>query len=94
MGKEDQSTDKPSIAQLTSVETNSKDDVVGGGDAIPEAIKPGSTEFAGYGKAELQKLAKDPFWVKVRWILFILFWIVWFGLFIGAILLIVLSKKC
>jgi hypothetical protein len=57
-----------------------------------ETMKPGSTEFIGYGRIELQKYAKDPFWVKVRWILFILFWIVWFVLLIGAIVLVMASQ--
>lgn len=51
-------------------------------------------EFTGLSKEEILKYEKDPQWVKIRWILFVLFWIVWFGMLIAAILLIVLTPKC
>lgn len=40
------------------------------------------------------KYANDPFWVKLRWILFIAFWALWVGMLVGAILIIVLAPKC
>lgn len=52
------------------------------------------TAFAGMGKEELMKYANDPFWVKVRWFLFILFWLVWIAMLVGAIAIIVLAPKC
>jgi solute carrier family 3 protein 2 len=54
-----------------------------------------SSEFAGLGKAELRQSISDPFWIKVRWTLFILFWILWLGLLAGAVLILTISpKKC
>ncbi|KAL1114840.1 hypothetical protein AAG570_007664 [Ranatra chinensis] len=50
--------------------------------------------FVGMGKEELMKYANDPFWVKMRWFLFILFWLLWFGMLSGAIAIIVLAPKC
>ena len=32
--------------------------------------------FEGLTKEELMKYANDPFWVRLRWILFIVFWII------------------
>ena len=31
----------------------------------------------GLTKDELMKYANDPYWVRLRWILFILFWVIW-----------------
>lgn len=50
--------------------------------------------FCGLSKEELMKYAKDPFWVKVRWALLILFWVAWFGMLAAAIIIIVVSPKC
>ena len=36
-------------------------------------------------KAELMKYATDPFWVKLRWALFGLFWAAWVAMLVGAI---------
>ena len=30
--------------------------------------------FSGLNKEELMKFSNDPYWIKVRWILFIFFW--------------------
>lgn len=50
--------------------------------------------FAGMGKEELMKFANDPFWVRTRWFLFILFWLLWLAMLAGAIAIIVLAPKC
>ena len=50
--------------------------------------------FCGLTKEELLVFATDPFWVRVRWILLILFWVAWFGMLAAAIIIIVLAPKC
>lgn len=45
-------------------------------------------------KEELMKYANDPFWVRLRWIFFIGFWLVWLGMLVGAILIIIDAPKC
>ncbi|XP_044747101.1 neutral and basic amino acid transport protein rBAT isoform X2 [Coccinella septempunctata] len=50
--------------------------------------------FAGMGKEELMKYANDPFWIRIRWFLFILFWLSWLGMLIGAIAIIYKAPKC
>lgn len=45
-------------------------------------------------KDELMKYANDPFWVRLRWIFFILFWAAWGAMLIGAIMIIVNAPKC
>lgn len=45
-------------------------------------------------KEELMKYANDPFWIRLRWICFIAFWLVWLGMLVGAILIIVDAPKC
>ncbi|XP_067137333.1 alpha-glucosidase-like isoform X1 [Centruroides vittatus] len=48
----------------------------------------------GMGKEELMKYANEPAWVRARMILFILFWVCWLGMLIGAIVIIVLAPRC
>jgi len=50
--------------------------------------------FIGFGKQELLLHANEPYWVRLRWILFICCWIAWIGLLVGAVLMIVLAPKC
>lgn len=45
-------------------------------------------------KEELMKFANDPFWIRLRWIFFILFWLLWVAMLAGAILIIVKAPKC
>lgn len=46
------------------------------------------------GKSELMKYANDPFWIKLRWFLFIAFWVLWIAMLVGAIAIIVMAPKC
>lgn len=50
--------------------------------------------FAGMGKEELMKFANDPFWVRLRWFLFIFFWLLWAAMLAGAIAIIIMAPKC
>ncbi|KAK3924557.1 Maltase 1 [Frankliniella fusca] len=50
--------------------------------------------FVGMGKEELMRFANDPFWVRTRWILFSLFWLLWLAMLVGAIAIIVLAPRC
>ncbi|CAH1784273.1 unnamed protein product [Owenia fusiformis] len=52
------------------------------------------SSFSGMSKEELLKFADDPFWVKTRYALFILFWLAWIGMTVAAILIIVFAPKC
>ncbi|VEL16607.1 unnamed protein product [Protopolystoma xenopodis] len=46
-------------------------------------------------KEELLRLDREePFWRRLRLILFIAFWIIWVGLLVASILIIVFSPKC
>lgn len=45
-------------------------------------------------KDELMKYANDPFWVRIRWIFFILFWFTWVGMLVLSILIIFNAPKC
>lgn len=40
------------------------------------------------------KYSNDPFWVRLRWILFVLFWALWVAMLVGAILIIIHAPKC
>jgi len=53
-----------------------------------------TSDFVGLTKEELQEFADDPFWVRTRKILFVLFWVVWVGMVAAAVIIIVLSPKC
>ncbi|XP_026478717.1 neutral and basic amino acid transport protein rBAT isoform X2 [Ctenocephalides felis] len=50
--------------------------------------------FTGMGKEELMKYAKDPFWVRLRWTLFVLFWLLWTAMLVGAIVIVIAAPKC
>lgn len=50
--------------------------------------------FSGMSKEELMKFANDPFWVRLRWFLFIVFWGLWIGMLVGAVYIILDAPKC
>lgn len=50
--------------------------------------------YAGMGKEELMKYANSPFWVRLRWLLFVIFWLSWFAMMFGALFIIFMSPKC
>lgn len=50
--------------------------------------------LSGMGKEELMKFANDPFWVRLRWFLFIAFWLLWLAMLSGAIAIVVMAPKC
>jgi hypothetical protein len=50
--------------------------------------------FAGMSKEELMKFANDPFWIRLRWFLFISFWLLWVAMLAGAVTIIVMAPKC
>lgn len=50
--------------------------------------------YAGMGKEELMKYAKSPFWVRLRLLLFVVFWLSWFAMMFGALFIIFMTPKC
>lgn len=46
------------------------------------------------GKEELMKYANDPFWVRLRMSLFILFWVVWVAMLVGSVVIIFMAPRC
>lgn len=50
--------------------------------------------LSGMTKEELMKFANDPFWVRLRWGLFVGFWLLWAAMLAGAIAIIVMAPKC
>lgn len=55
---------------------------------------PDSNEFTCLKKDDLLKYATDPFWVRVRIGLLVLFGLAWAGMLAAAIAIIVLAPKC
>ena len=39
-------------------------------------------------------IANQPQWKRARWVLFVLFWILWVGMLVAAILIVVNAPKC
>lgn len=64
------------------------------GDAKIDIEIAEKTEFSALSKEELMRYVNDPFWVRLRWTLFILFWVCWVGMLAGAIIIIVRAPKC
>ncbi|BFZ07640.1 hypothetical protein BsWGS_10679 [Bradybaena similaris] len=58
------------------------------------ASSEGEISFNGLGKEEVMRYANDPFWVRLRYILFILFWVGWLAMLVTAIVIIVLAPRC
>jgi hypothetical protein len=50
--------------------------------------------FKGLSKEELMQFANDPFWVKLRWVLFGLFWIIWLAMLAASVVIIIYAPKC
>merc|ERR1719209_2444579 len=85
MGEGDRKEDEA----LTSDDVKVK---IAGGDAKIDMGK--DSGFTGMTKEELMKYANDPFWVRLRWFLFILFWLIWVAMLVVSIVIIVYAKKC
>jgi len=64
------------------------------GDAKIEMGGGATLVSAGLKKEELMKFANDPFWVRLRWFLFLLFWLTWLAMLVGAIYIVVVAPKC
>ncbi|KAJ0173809.1 hypothetical protein K1T71_010958 [Dendrolimus kikuchii] len=63
------------------------------GDAKIE-LDANKRQFSGLTKEELLKYADDPFWVNLRWFMFVLFWTAWLAMLAGAIAIIIRAPKC
>jgi len=50
--------------------------------------------FQGLTKEELMKYANDPYWVRLRWFLFILFWVIWVAMLVVSIVIIYYAEPC
>ncbi|XP_064112317.1 amino acid transporter heavy chain SLC3A2-like [Macrobrachium nipponense] len=50
--------------------------------------------FSGLSKEDLMKYNDDPFWIRLRWFLFILFWAGWVAMLVAAIVIIVQAPRC
>ncbi|KHJ47270.1 alpha amylase, catalytic domain protein [Trichuris suis] len=48
----------------------------------------------GLTKEQLERYAKDPYWIRIRLALVVTFWIVWIAMFVAAVAIVVLSPKC
>ena len=57
--------------------------------------KEDETEVSqGLTKEELMKFATDPYWVRMRWVLFILFWVIWVAMLVASVVIIIYAPKC
>ena len=93
---EEKSTVEPEVVFIEK--DDAKANVIeNGGNVETSVIIPKSASydsFTGLSKDELMKYANDPFWVRLRWALFIIFWVVWVAMLLAAILIIILAPKC
>merc|ERR1711953_1385251 len=51
-------------------------------------------QYESLTKEELMKFANDPYWVRLRWILFALFWVIWVAMLVASIVIIIQAPKC
>ncbi|XP_046364288.1 neutral and basic amino acid transport protein rBAT-like [Haliotis rufescens] len=59
-----------------------------------EVPSESNESFSGLGKDELMQYVNDPFWKRLRIILFVLFWVGWLAMLAAAIVIIVLAPRC
>lgn len=57
-------------------------------------MSPDESSRTGLTKEELMKYADEPFWIRLRNILFAAFWIVWVSILIAAIGYVIHSPGC
>lgn len=50
--------------------------------------------FTGLKKEELLEVSNQKKWVVARWILFVVFWVGWVGMLVGAIIIVVNAPRC
>lgn len=92
--------DDGAVEKLVEEGNNKYVENVAGGDKYDELNKldvsdhKGATAYAGMGKEELMKYANSPFWVRLRWLLFVTFWLSWFAMMFGALFIIFMTPKC
>lgn len=62
----------------------------------PSSIKfsDKKVSFNGLSKEEIMKYSNDPQWVKLRWFLHILFWVIWFSMLTSAVLIVIYTPHC
>lgn len=98
---------KAPVAQQEAEESSPNEETKGlteGEKAVPEVkVEKNETkielgvpkkEYEGLTKEELMKFANDPFWVRLRWALFILFWLIWVAMLVASIIIIIYAPKC
>merc|ERR1711973_790372 len=61
---------------------------------VASPIKKKDEEFTGLTKEELLQYATDPFWIRLRWVLFIFFWVVWIAMLVASVVIIIYAPKC
>lgn len=93
------SSEKEDGAVEKLVEQGGKKSAESNGDKYDELNKlevsdRAETAYAGMGKEELMKYANSPFWVRLRWLLFVTFWMSWFAMMFGALFIIFMTPKC
>jgi len=82
-----------STAKITEKDTTEVKFISENGDAEID-IEMIKVTLSGMSKEELMKFANDPFWVRLRWALFILFWLLWAAMLAGAVAIIIMAPKC
>lgn len=61
---------------------------------LKEELLEKNEDFVGLKRDELEKFATDPYWVRLRIILLVLFGFVWVGMLVAAIVIVVVAPKC
>jgi len=83
-----------SVVGIKFVPMASADSCTNGDAKIEVGAAAAANANGGLRKEDLLKFANDPFWVRLRWLLFILFWLTWLAMLVGAIYIVVVAPKC
>lgn len=59
-----------------------------------DGLEVEKSKFSGLSKEEVLQYSTDPTWVRLRWILFALFWIIWLALLGSAVSIVIVTPGC
>ena len=83
--------EQSSAAKDVNIDINGEPD---NADAVKSMRADENDQRVGLSKEELMKYANEPFWIRLRNILFAAFWFVWLSILVAAIGYVIHSPGC
>jgi len=84
----------PSVAITNGEKVANEENVPLQADEKQEEEYSQDSRFTGLKKEELMEIANQPKWRRARWVLFMLFWVVWVAMLVAAVMIVINAPKC